>query len=73
LAEKVQEVTGNTGDVASMDQGYTWDQVAQDIMVYHIRLKVVKLSEAQKGVVLLPKRWVVERSNTWAASFRRLA
>jgi len=35
--------------------------------------KWVKLSEAKKGFVLLPKRWVVERSNAWAARFRRLA
>jgi transposase len=34
---------------------------------------VVKLSEAKKGFVLLPMRWVVERSNTWAAHFRCLA
>ena len=33
---------------------------------------VVKLSEAKKGVVLLPRRWVVERSFVWAARFRRL-
>jgi transposase len=34
---------------------------------------VVKLSEAKKGFVLLPKRWVVKRSNAWAVRFRRLA
>jgi transposase len=33
----------------------------------------VKLLEAKKGFVLLPKRWGVERSNAWAARFRRLA
>ena len=38
-----------------------------------MRLEVVKLPEAKKGFVLLPKRWVVERSNAWAARFRRLA
>ncbi len=36
-------------------------------------LEVVKLPEAKKGFVLLPRRWVVERSFTWAARFRRLA
>ncbi len=36
-------------------------------------LVVVKLPEAKKGFVLLPKRWVVERSFAWAARFRRLA
>ena len=38
-----------------------------------IRLHVVKLPEAKRGFVLLPRRWVVERSNAWAARFRRLA
>jgi transposase len=37
-----------------------------------IRLEVVKLPDAKKGFVLLPRRWVVERSFGWAARFRRL-
>jgi transposase len=38
-----------------------------------IRIEVVKLSEAKKGFVLLPRRWVVERSFGWAAHFKRLS
>ncbi len=38
-----------------------------------MRLEVVKLPEARKGFVLLPRRWVVERSFAWTARFRRLA
>jgi hypothetical protein len=38
-----------------------------------IQLIVVKFPEAKKGFVLLPKRWVVERSFAWTARFRRLA
>jgi transposase len=38
-----------------------------------VRAGVVKLPEAKKGFVLLPRRWVVERSNAWVARFRRLA
>lgn len=38
-----------------------------------MELVVVKLAEAKRGFVLLPKRWVVERSFAWAARFRRLA
>jgi transposase len=34
---------------------------------------VVKLPEAKRGFVLLPRRWVIERSFGWAARFRRLA
>lgn len=35
--------------------------------------KVVKPPEAKRGFVLLPRRWVVERSFAWTARFRRLA
>ena len=38
-----------------------------------MRLVVVKLEEARRGFVLLPRRWVVERSFAWASRFRRLA
>ena len=31
------------------------------------------VAQANKGFMLLPKRWVVERSTAWAARFRRLA
>lgn len=42
-------------------------------MAHGIELQVVKLAEAKKGFVLLPKRWVVERSFAWAARPQRLA
>ena len=38
-----------------------------------IELKVVKHHEARPGFVVLPRRWMVERSFGWAARFRRLA
>jgi transposase len=56
-----------------VDQGYTGEQPAQDAQEQGLRLEVVKLPEAKKGLVLLPRRWVVERSFAWAARFRRLA
>lgn len=37
-----------------------------------LRLEVLKLPEAKRGFVLLPRRWVVERSFAWAARSRRL-
>jgi transposase len=37
-----------------------------------MELIVVKVAEAKKGFVLLPKRWVIERSFGWTARFRRL-
>jgi transposase len=73
LAAKVQEVTGDAVELAFVDQGYTGAQAAHDAAAHHIQLEVVKLPEAKKGFVLLPKRWVVERSNAWAARFRCLA
>jgi transposase len=73
LAQQVQEVTGDSVEIAYVDQGYTGDQPAQDAAKHGIELHVVKLPEAKKGFVLLPRRWVVERSFAWTARFRRLA
>ena len=73
LAHEVQEVTGETVEIAFVDQGYTGEQATQDAAAHSIRLEVVKLEEAKRGFVLLPRRWVVERSFAWAARFRRLA
>jgi transposase len=73
LAAAVQEATGQTVTLAYVDQGYTGDQPAADAAAHGIRLEVVKHTEAKKGFVLLPRRWVVERSFGWFARFRRLA
>ena len=73
LAANVQAATGQTVTLAFVDQGYTGDQPAADAAAHGIRLEVVKLPEAKTGFVLLPRRWVVERSFGWLARFRRLA
>jgi transposase len=73
LAAAVQEVTGETVDLAYVDQGYTGEAPAEAAKAHGISLKVVKLPEAKRGFVLLPRRWVIERSFAWAARFRRLA
>jgi transposase len=73
LTARVQEVTGGTVEVAFVDQGYTGETAAEDARGNGIRLDVVKHTEAKKGFVLLPRRWVVERSFAWLARFRRLA
>lgn len=73
LAAAVQEATGETVTLAYVDQGYTGEtpkQVAADV---GIALTVVKLPEAKRGFVLLPRRWVVERDFGWMSRFRRLA
>ena len=59
--------------VAWVDAGYTGEETAQAAAQHGIELKVVKLAEAKRGFVLLPKRWVVERSFVWATRFVRLA
>lgn len=73
LAAQIQQATGDNVELAWVDQGYTGEQPAQDAAAHGIRLEVVKLSEAKKGFVLLPRRWVVERSFGWAARFKRLS
>lgn len=72
LVEHVQQVTGETVEVAFVDQGYTGESAAQAAAEQGVRLEVVKLPAAKKGFVLLPRRWVVERSFGWMSRFRRL-
>ena len=73
LARAVQSVTDQNVEVAFVDQGYTGQEPAQAAADAGIHLEVVKHHEAKHGFVLLPRRWVVERSFGWAARFRRLA
>ena len=76
LAARVQDVTGQTVELAWVDQGYTGEEPAEAAAAHGIQLEVVRLPEAQgpkRGFVLLPRRWVVERSFAWLARFRRLA
>jgi len=73
LAEQVQKVTGGTVEMAYVDQGYTGPNAAEAAQQHGLRLEVVKHPMAKRGFVLLPRRWVVERSFAWAARFRRLA
>ena len=73
LAAQVQAVTGESVTLADVDQGYTGEQPAADAAAHGIQLEVVKLPEAKRGFVLLPKRWIVERDFAWSARFRRLA
>src|SRR6201997_786769 len=73
VARQVQEITGHTVKVAFADQGYTGEDAAQAARNEGIDLQVIKLQEAKKGFVLLPRRWVVERSFGWLNRFRRLA
>jgi len=73
LASAVQQVTDDNIEIAFVDQGYTGDDAAEAAQEQGITLHVVKLPETKRGFVLLPRRWVVERSFGWLARFRRLA
>ena len=72
LARMIQSVTGDSVEIAWVDQGYTGERAEQAAARHGIDLNVVKLPEAKRGFVLLPRRWVVERSFAWATRFRRL-
>ena len=72
LTQSVQAVTGDNVDIAFVDQGYTGNTAAEAAAANGIELVVVKLPEAKKGFVLLPRRWVIERSFAWTTRFRRL-
>ena len=73
LAKEVQRQTGKSVELAYVDQGYTGERPAEAAREQQIELAVVKLPEAKRGFVLLPRRWVGERSFAWLTRFRRLA
>jgi putative transposase len=58
------------------DQAYTGDLVAWlwGLRPWRrVRLEIVKRPEGTKGFLLLPKRWVVERTFGWLGRYRRLS
>ena len=73
LAAAIQATTGETVELAYVDQGYTGEEPAAAAAAHGIQLEVVCLPETKRGFVLLPRRWVVERSFAWTGRFRRLA
>lgn len=72
MAQAIQDATGDTVELAFVDQGYTGERAKTAAAVHGIELAVVRLPEVKRGFVLLPRRWVVERSFAWATRFRRL-
>lgn len=56
------------------DSGYNAHQVnAAVAKVPSLHIEIVKRSDDMKGFVLLPRRWVVERTFSWFGRNRRLA
>ena len=68
-----QETTGGTLVVNWADQGYTGAEALAAAERQDIELLLVKRPTDAKGFVLLPRRWVVERTFGWQARFRRLS
>ena len=65
-------LSGENVRVMYADQAYNGEQVLDDAEFQGIDLVVVNRPEGSRGFVLLPKRWVVERSFAWMSRFRRL-
>ena len=57
------------------DSGYQGAafQAAMKKALKHLDVEIVKRSDQQKGFVVLPNRWVVERTIAWLNRCRRLA
>ncbi len=56
------------------DSGYNAHQVKDAAAkVPALRIEIVKRSDDMKGFVVLPRRWVVERTFSWFGRNRRLA
>ena len=53
-------------------QGPVFQEAMQSIMS-QVNVEIVKRSDHAKGFVVLPKRWVVERTLAWLNRCRRLA
>ncbi len=55
------------------DGRYQGPLVAQAAAAVGLRVEVVGKRPGQKGFILLPRRWVVERTFAWLGKYRRLA
>ena len=55
------------------DGGYAGPLVEWVKTVYHWTLEIVKRSDDVTGFVVLPKRWIVERTFSWLYRYRRLS
>jgi len=73
LSETTEIATENSVEKVFVDQGYTGERAAEAAEKHGIELEVVKVEGVKGGFVLLPRRWVNERTNAWAARFRRLS
>lgn len=66
------KTNGATFQKGYADGGYTGKFIGWAQEVYGITIEIVKRSDQSKFVVL-PKRWIVERTLSWISRYRRLA
>jgi transposase len=57
-----QQETGETVEIAYVNQGHTGESAADEAGEHGSKLEVIKLPTAKREVVLLPCRWVSEVS-----------
>ncbi len=55
------------------DGGYAGKLVFWAKRYYSWTIDIVKRSDVAKGFILLPKRWIVERTFSWFENYRRLS
>jgi putative transposase len=55
------------------DGGYRGELIEKVKRGYGWVLEIVLRSDSQKSFIVLPKRWVVERTFAWFESYRRLS
>ncbi len=56
-----------------VDQAYTGELANEMYERYNVILEIVEKPADQKGFVVIPRRWVVERTFAWLDRYRRLS
>jgi transposase len=70
----IKSVTVSRGSNWSGRTGYNaWQVEAAVAKAPVLRLEIVKRNDDPKGFVVLPRRWVVERTFSWFGRNRRIA
>jgi transposase len=72
LLNAAQEAVQGNLAVAFADAGYNGERAEAAAGEHGVELVIVRLPETKRGFVLLPIRWVAERSLAWTTRFRRL-
>jgi transposase len=56
------------------DGGYAGEKLTTAVAhIEALAIEIVKRSDQAKGFVILPRRWIVERTFAWLNRYRRLA